>query len=292
MPALALRSVVASPWAWHAHTDVWLLVVVLAGGYAAALRFWGLRSVGYGEAPATVRQQVFYFSGVAAVWVGADWPVHDIAEGYLFSVHMVQHLLFTFVAPPLLLMGLPEWLLRRLLRPGPLQRVVRFLTRPVLALVVFNAVIAITHWPALVNLALRSELVHFSIHSVLFTTALIMWWPVVDPLPGASSLSDPAKMFYLFLQSVLPTVPASFLTFASKPIYSFYTTVPRPWPALDVVTDQRMAGLIMKLGGGALLWTVIAVIFFKWHAREEEREKDELAWDDFERELQAWDLRK
>jgi putative membrane protein len=118
-----------------------------------------------------------------------------------------------------------------------------------------------------------------------------MWWPVVDPLPETARLQPPTKMFYLFLQSILPTVPASFLTFSDGVIYSFYADVPRLWPWLDPVTDQRVAGLIMKLVGGLLLWTVIAVIFFRWNAREEARDRGEIPWDDFERELESYNLR-
>ncbi|MFN2488600.1 MAG: cytochrome c oxidase assembly protein [Actinomycetota bacterium] len=287
-----LAATEASPWAFHFHPDVWLLVIVLAAGYATLLHRLGPKHVGPGTRPATTKQQLFYFSGLVALWAGADWPVHDLSESYLFSVHMVQHMLFTFVAPPLLLLGLPAWLLRALLPPAAL-RVVRVLTRPLVALLVFNGVIAITHWPTLVDASLRSEPLHFVIHFILVTTATFMWWPVVSPLPETARLSEPAKMLYLFLQSVLPTVPASFLTFADRPIYRFYQSVPRVWEALDVVTDQRVAGLIMKLGGGLLLWGVIAVLFFRWNAHEEgQRSQEQISWEDFERELEAWDLRR
>ena len=118
-----------------------------------------------------------------------------------------------------------------------------------------------------------------------------MWWPVVDPIPELKRLSEPGKMLYLFLQSILPTVPASFLTFASTPIYHFYETVPRIW-GIDVLTDLQMAGLIMKIGGGLLLWVCIAVIFFRWYAREERGESEEITWETFERELEVWDMRQ
>jgi putative membrane protein len=288
--ALGAPAAAPSPWVWHAHPDVWALVAVLVGGYLLAARAAGTRPAGDGVAP-TRGQMLLYLSGVAALWLGADWPMHDFSEDFLFSAHMVQHLLFTFVAPPLMLMGLPRGMLVRLLRPRAVSRVVAFLTRPLVALVVFNLVIAVTHWPALVNLSLRSELTHLGIHTILFVTATLMWWPVVDPL-RRGTLSVPAKMLYLFGQSVLPTVPASFLTFAASPIYDGYAAAPRVWSALDVVTDQRVAGLIMKLGGGLLLWTVIAVLFFRWNAVEERGEEELITWDDFERELEAWDLRR
>ncbi len=283
--------------AWHAHPDVWFLIATLAGGYVIAIRVFGARlaPAGPGADPETREpsgwRQVAFFAGIAALWLGADWPVHEIAEGYLFSVHMVQHTLFSLIAPPLLLLGLPKPLLRKLVEPEWAHRAVRFLTRPLVALVLFNGVVVGTHWPVIVDASLRSEPLHFLLHATLFTSAMLMWWPVVDPLPEFKRLSEPGKMFYLFLQSILPTVPASFLTFAQSPIYHFYESAPRLW-GIDVLTDQQMAGLIMKIGGGLLLWICIATIYFRWNAQEESAEEPKVSWEDFERELDAWDLRQ
>jgi putative membrane protein len=238
-----------------------------------------------------LKQKLLFLSGVIVLWVSVDWPMDELADHYLFTAHMVQHMMIAFVAPPLLLLGMPVWLLRRLLTPRPLFKVVRAATKPVTAFLAFNGMIALLHWPALMNETLRSEPVHFAVHFGVLLTALMMWWPVVDPLPELSRLSEPAKMFYLFLQSIIPTVPASFLTFASRPIYTFYESVPRLW-GISVVTDQRIAGLIMKIGGGFLLWGVITVMFFRWYAREESGNVvEQVSWEDFERELQAWDMR-
>lgn len=280
-----------TPWVWVPHPDVWLLVAGLGGGYLWALRALGPRLAPAGEPAATRGQKSAYFFGLAALWIGADWPMHELSEGFLYSAHMVQHMLFTFVAPPLLLLGAPKWMLRLVLSPPPVMAVVRRLSKPLVALLLFNGLVAFTHWPALVNASLRSEPLHLAVHASLFSAALMMWTPVVGPLPELSRLSDPAKLLYLFGQSILPTVPASFLTFARRPIYSFYETVPRLW-GLPVLTDQLIAGLVMKIGGGLLLWSIMAVIFFKWHAREQNDTADEVAWDDFEIELTAAGLRK
>jgi putative membrane protein len=280
-----------SPWEWQPYVDVWIVMGSLLAAYFVALRYLAPGLAPAGEEPASTRQRTFFVLGVLVLWIGADWPMHRLSEEFLFSAHMVQHTLFSLVAPPLLLLGLPAWLLRAILRPPRLMSVVRFLTRPVVALLIFNSVIVITHWPPLVDWSLRSDPVHFLVHLVLVSSALLMWWPVVDPLPETSRLSEPAKGLYLFLQSIVPTVPASFLTFASEPIYKFYETVPRLW-GLSVVNDQRIAGLIMKIGGGLLLWSIIAVLFFRWHAKEEAEQIEEVTWTEFERELETWGLRK
>jgi putative membrane protein len=255
------------------------------------VRALGPRLAPTGESAATRRQKGAFFLGLAALWIGSDWPMHELSEGFLYSAHMIQHMLFTFVAPPLLLLGAPKWMVRALLSPPRLMTAVQVLSKPLIALLLFNGLVAFTHWAALVNASLRSEPLHFAVHAALFGAALLMWTPVVGPLPELSRLSDPAKLLYLFGQSILPTVPASFLTFAQRPIYSFYETVPRLW-GLPVLTDQLIAGLIMKIGGGLLLWSIMAVVFFRWHARELSDKPDEVTWDDFEIELSALGLRK
>ena len=276
---------------WHPHYDVWVVLGPIAIAYAVALKTWGRTSRVADRPAATTKQIVSFYVGLAFLWIGADFPLHELSEDYLFSMHMVQHTLFTLVAPPFLLMGMPKWLLRKLLEPKWLFSAARALTKPFVALVVFNAVIVITHWPVLVNLSVSSEPVHFVLHFVVFSASMMMWFPVIAPLPELGRLSEPAKMVYLFLQSVIPTVPASFLTFASTPIYSAYAEFPRLW-GVDVVTDLRLSGLIMKLGGGLLLWISIAILFFRWSAKEERAQHEEITWDDFEAELQALDMRR
>ncbi|MGH2751387.1 MAG: cytochrome c oxidase assembly protein [Actinomycetota bacterium] len=292
-----------NPWTWNPHPEVWLALVLLAGGYAWAVNVLGPRKVGEGERagrasgdlpgekPASAKQVFAFYSGIILLWFASDWPLHDIAERYLFSFHMIQHLAFMLVVPPLLLLGTPRWLLRSLIGTGARFRVMRVLTKPVVALLIFNGTVAFIHWPVIVGLQTSSNAGHGVVHALILGASIIGWWPVVSPLPELGRMTDIAKMFYLFLTSVIPTVPASFLTFAEGVLYQHYETVPRLW-GLTATTDQMIAGLIMKIGGGLLLWSVIAVLFFRWNAREERAEAESVSWDDFERELEAWDMRK
>ncbi len=275
--------------AWHPHADIWVAVVALAVGYAMAIRFWGDKAPP-GEPAITAKQASLFYSGVLILWLAADWPLHDVSERSLLSAHMVQHLILTFIVPPLLLWGMPKWLLRKLLPKGPIFSTVRFLTRPLIAFAIFNGLILITHWPTIVNASLDSLPLHLSVHWLLIGSAILMWWPVIAPLPELATLSEPGKMFYLFMQSILPTVPASFLTFATAPTYTSYEGLPHLW-GLSTLHDQQIAGLLMKIGGGLLLWGAIAYIFFKWQASDTTEDAQEISWEDFERDLQARNLR-
>jgi putative membrane protein len=261
---------------WHAHPDVWLLILTLAAGYVFAVRRIGPAKVHAVERAVSRTQVLFFAAGLFAIWVAADWPVHDIAETRLYAVHMLQHLLLTLVAPPLLMVGAPDWLWRAIL--GRLGIVfARFVTRPLIALALFNGVLVATHIPAVVTQAAHSEVLHFSIHTVLFLSAMAMWSPVVNPLIELPTLSYPARCFYLFLQSLVPTVPASFLTFGHTVLYHVYESFPRMY-GISALTDQRAAGLVMKLVGGLVLWSVIAWYFYKWYTVEERENVDVLEW--------------
>jgi putative membrane protein len=282
-------AVARNPWAWHAHPSVWAVIGLVGLGYAAALRVLGPRLTPAGTEVATRRQVATFYTGVGLMWLAADWPMHDIAERYLFSVHMLQHLIFTLVVPPLLLIGTPAWLMRWLLRPPVVAGFVRRVARPLPAAIIFNTAFLFTHWPVVVDAALHSESTHFLTHCLIFFTALLMWFPVMNRLPDYPTMSPPARLVYLFLQSVLPTVPASFLTFADGIIYPFYARAPHPFH-ISAVADQQLSGALMKVGGGGLLWGVIVVMFFRWYNDEQRKDAkqkaDLLTWDDVARELE------
>jgi putative membrane protein len=275
--------------AWTAHPDVWLLVAALIVGYVVAIERIGPRYAGAGRPAVTRFQVVCFFLGVVAVWLAADWPIHDVAEKQMYSVHMVQHLMFSMLAAPLLLLGTPAWLLRYILRPpSRVFRTVRWLARFLPALIVYNVVLVFTHWPVLVNNSLTSAPLHFTLHATLFVSSLIIWLPVLSPMPELPRLPPLARSVFLFAWSVVPTVPASFLTFGAHPLYKAYDHLPKLFGA-SALEDQQIAGLIMKLGAGLLLWALIAVIFFRW-AADEERHNHPQVRREMDRELSQMGL--
>jgi len=259
--------------AWSPHPDVWLLVGLIAAAYALAVTRLGPESAPDPLHPVSRRQLLAFCLGLLTVWVASDWPVHDVAEKSLYSVHMAQHMAFTYVAGPLLLLGTPAWMARRILSPRWLFSTVRFLSRFFPAVAIYNIVLVLAHWPAVVNLTIENGLAHFFAHAIILLSALIIWMPVFSPLPEIPRFAPTLAMFYLFLQSILPTIPASFLTLGTSPLYRVYERVPQLY-GLTAVGDQRIAGLEMKLGGGLLIWLAIGIVFFRWASDEERKERD------------------
>jgi len=274
----AQHAAVASvnPWRYNAHPEVWLILVAAGAGYWYAVTRIAPRVAGRGVTAVTRRQVTWFVAGLLVLWVASDWPIHDFAEDYLYSAHMVEHLLISLVAPPMLLLGIPDWLTRWLLRPRSVSGAVRVLCRPLVAAALFNAVVALAHAPFYVDFTLSHHFWHFWAHLLLFVVSMLMWFPVVNRLPEYPTMSPPLKMVYLFLQSIIPNVPVAFLTLSTGVVYSFYAHVPRPF-AISALTDQQVAGAIMKVGGTILLWSIILVVFFRWYAAEERADRAEQA---------------
>jgi putative membrane protein len=274
----------SSALAYQLHPEAWALALLLGGGQAYLRRRWGpqlapahLARTGY----ASRQQTALYAVGVVLFWLGASWPLHGLGEDWLYGAHMLQHLLFQLVAAPLLLLGTPAWLLRALLRPAWLSRTVAVVTSPLVALVVVNAFVAVSHTRGFVELSVGNGLFHLFAHVVLVLVGLVMWWPVLSPLPELPHYSYLGRMAYLFSHSIVPTVPASFLTFASEPLYASYAAAPRLADWLTPLVDMQIAGLLMKIGGGLLLWAVIAALFFQWAREDASGGPDALYWRDY-----------
>jgi putative membrane protein len=291
-----------SPWEFHPHPEVWLLLGGLTMAYVYMVTVLGPRAVPAGQAPVTRRQVVLFAVSMVLLWVASDWPVHDIGERDLYSVHMVQHLLLSYVLPPLFLLATPEWLLRTLIGTGRLERVVRRMTQPVVAAVCFNAAVILTHIPGVVNESATNAPLHYGLHVLLVTVSLLYWMPVCGPLPEYRLAPGP-KMIYLFAASIIPTVPAGWLAFAEGSVYDVYDVEPRAFD-VSVTSDQQVAGVIMKIGGSLYMWTIITVIFFRrfmagWEQQQDFRrgaripdaeivghDERPLTYDDVEREFE------
>ena len=278
-------------WRWQPHPEVWVLV-----GSVVVLAIYALRVVGPkvvpSDTPVISRSQLAWLVlGVALLWFASDWPMHDIAEEYLFSVHMTQHLLLTFVVPPALLLATPEWLARLVLGHGRAKRAFYTIARPVPAALAFSALQLLTHWPGVVNTSVENALVHYVVHAALVSTAFLLWIPVCGPLPELR-ISYPAQMLYLFVISIVTTVPSAWLIFAEGSVYSVYDIPQRLW-GISVTTDQQVAGLIMKLVGGGFLWLIITIRFFQWASKFSDTDRaidqagpaHDLTWADVEREF-------
>ncbi len=254
-------------WSWQAYPGVWLFIGLLAMGYIEITRRV--------SDPETSRRRPFFFAGLVILWLASDWPIGPLGAGYLASVHMLKYLLYSFAVPPLLLHGLPREVIRRAIDRPFVFRIIKIFTRPLIAFAVFNVVMLGTHLPVVVDGFNPSQLGSFAIDMAWLFAGLVFWWQVLGPLPELDPLSYPGRIVFLILNVFIPTVPAAFLTFADYPIYALYELAP-PFGALSSRVDQQIAGMIMKIGGGFIIFGTASILFFRWYADEEtDRQEDE-----------------
>ena len=281
------------PWRYQLHLEVWLLIAFLISSYIYVVRVLGPRAVPVGEPIVTRRQLTCFIAGIMIMFLSTDWPMHDIAEEYLYSVHMFQHMALTYFMPPLVVLATPEWFVRTLVGNGRAYRALRFFTFPVRAGLLFNLGVVISHIPGVVNASVSNGPLHYFVHVLLVLTSILMWMPVCGPLKELQMAPMP-KMIYLFLNSVVATIPAGWLTFAEGVVYKHYNIPTRVW-GVSVSNDQQIAGAIMKLGGSIFLWTIIVAMFVKHFVktfRDENkdgyiRQEDVLTTADVERAFEA-----
>lgn len=251
------------PFRFQAHPDVWLLVACLTVAYVYMVRVVGPHAVAVGQPVVTRRQITAFVAAMVMLWTASDWPVHDLGEQYLYSAHMLQHMMLSYFLPPLALLATPEWLLRALVGDGRVYGGLRWLCKPVVAGVAFNVSVMVTHIPGVVNASVEgsSPVLHYALHVMVVSLSLLMWMPVCGPFKELH-LGTGGKMIYLFLQSVVPTVPAGWLTFAEGTVYQAYDQPVRVW-GWSITTDQQLAGAIMKTGGSIFLWSIVGYLWFK-----------------------------
>lgn len=223
------------------------------------------------ERVVSVRRVVSFMAGVVLLFLALDGPLHDLSDDYLFSAHMIQHMVLMMAVPPLWLLGLPPWLLDGVLRRRTVRAIARFLTAPLIAYGIYNVIFAGWHLPTLYNTALEHHPLHIVQHLMFIGAAVLMWWPVVNPVPELVRMQTPTRILYLFALGIPMSFVSAMITFSEKILYPFYAAAPRIF-GLSAMDDQQLGGVIMWVPGMIVFWTAITVIFFRWATRENREE--------------------
>jgi putative membrane protein len=255
------------PRVWENHNSV-LIGAFLLG----ALYLWAVGPLRRkkGWAPKfPVGRAVTFFVGLVVMLVSLNGPLHDLSDYYLFSIHMVQHLMLTQIMAPLLILGLPAWLVAAIVaRPG-FARAARFFGHPLIGGGLFIVAIIFWHLIPFYDLMMRNHNIHIATHLMFMVTAVMAWWPVCCALPSLR-INEPAQMLYLFLLGVPMQIVAAVITLSDQVLYPWYATAPRTW-GLSPLDDQQLGGLLMWVPGGLGLWIAITAVWLVWARRSGQR---------------------
>jgi len=260
---------------WSFDPLIWLPAI-------AALVLWRLgvsaANRAHPDHPIRRRRTVYWVAGVFVVVFAVDsgFALYDTT---LFSMHMIQHLLLTMIAPPLLLLAGPILLLlqasspaarRRWILPFLHARVIKAISFPVVAWVLFSAVMWGTHFSPLFDAALENDWAHRLEHALFLGSALLFWWPAVGPDPSPWKLRPPARVLYVGLQMPQNTFLAVAIFMASVPLYQHYATSTRTWGPTPLA-DQQLAGGIMWVGGNLVFMALVMLFIWIWMQDDERR---------------------
>ncbi|CAH0117964.1 MULTISPECIES: cytochrome c oxidase assembly factor CtaG [unclassified Paenibacillus] len=238
----------------------------------------------------SLAKKISFVTGMVLLYVAQGGPISFLSH-MMFSFHMVAMALSYIIAPPLLLMGTPAWLWRAILKYNPLRKF-GFLMNPIFAAVLFNVLFSLYHVPAVHDYVMLNFTVHRLYYIALFITSMMMWWPLLCPVPEWNNMSDVKKMGYIFLNSVLITPACGLIIFAGAPVYATYND-PEIWsqamgycfsgdPAVLLelyegpaffnlftpLEDQQIGGIAMKLIQEFVNGSVLAYVFIHWFKRE------------------------
>jgi len=227
-----------------------------------AIYEWGARL----SRPRSSRR-LCYYGGLVVMFFSLNGWLHDLGDSYLFSAHMVQHLLLAFAVAPLMILGTPGGMLRPLLSVRGVGPLARWATAPVRCFAIFTVVIGAWHLPPAYNYALAHHPVHIVQHLMFLAASVLMWWPVLSPLPELPRLSYPGQMLYLFLLSIPMAIVSVYIVYADGVLYPLYARAPRVW-GITPMADQMTGALIMWIPGGLFFYGIISIVFFKWQQRD------------------------
>lgn len=240
-------------WAWQWYPGVDLMLIAVAAGWwtLGRLHRW------------PTRPWRWFIPAWLTLLATLDWPIGKLGAGYLASVHTGQFLLMTLAVAPLMIRSIPRegWL--RLAPPGSHGwRVLRFMARALPGLLCYNIFVLTSHFPGIVDSAMRSQLGSFGLDLAWLVAGLSLWWPILAP-EEFISLGVFGKIGFLFGATIGPTIPAMMMVFSDWPLYRLYELAPRVAAHFSANDDIKLAGLCMKLIGDLPIWGAAIVVFFR-----------------------------
>jgi putative membrane protein len=277
---------------WSPYFMLFMILVVVAY-YLLITRF---RKNFENSSKVSIKQQCYFVSGAVILYLMQGGPV-DLIGHLLFSVHMTQMAVMFLVVPPLLLLGLPEWFFRWLVSFKVVHYTIVFFGKPLIALFVFNGLFSFYHIPAIFDTLKVDALYHGLAVAILFFTAIMMWWPIVNPLEDLYTLSPVKKIGYMFANGILITPACALIIFANAPLYGTFTNSqmwtdalqlcvpldvlqtldlsgPTMFSSMPPIEDQQLGGVVMKIIQEIAYGTAIGYVFFGWVRKEKRKEKE------------------
>jgi putative membrane protein len=212
------------------------------------------------------RKKRLFISGLILLFLVKGTPFNTVGH-YLFFVHMIQQSIIYLAVPPLLLYGTPISWVKGIRKNKYVKGAIWLLTRPIIAILLFNVLFSIYHIPLIFDF-LMSNMLWMNVASfVLFLCSIIMWLPIISPLPNLFEIKPLYKIAYIFGMGVLLTPACALIIFSKDILYSTYMGIPRLF-GVQLLDDQQAGGVVMKVMQEVIYGFIISIIFFQWVKRD------------------------
>lgn len=276
-----------SPWAMLFFAAIAVLYLYITGPGRTAFR---------GSEPVPTSQKIWFVSGVIVLYFAFGSPI-DLLGHLMFTFHMLGMALAYIIAAPMLLAGMPGWLLEPIARV-PVLKSAKWLLHPIVAILLFNAAFSVYHIPAVHDYVMTHYTVHTLYYILLMITSLLMWFPVICPVKSLDKLEGFKKMGYIFANSVLLMPACALIIFSGTAMYSTYTD-PALWAVamgyclpqnstailemfqgpsslqwMPPLEDQQTGGVVMKLIQELVYGSILIYVFLQWYRRENPKQSD------------------
>jgi len=205
---------------------------------------------------------VIFLSGIAILWIGLMSPLDELGDEYLFSAHMVQHMILEFIGPVMLIAALPEEMVQAWMKVPALKLAERILGNPYVALTVATVVMLVWHVPPIYDITLENETVHIIEHVTFMISGSMLWWPVFKPIPEGR-LSPMAATIYLTVAGFLASILGMIYTMSDVAFYAAYANPDDHHNLLPLIREQwGLSQLEDQKLGGAIMWVICTLNFF------------------------------
>lgn len=221
------------------------------------------------SSPISVKRKFAFFMGLIVFFIALGTPVHVLGDDFLFSAHMLEQSLIYIVMPPLLLVGLENWMIQPILNILSKYKFIAILKFPLIGLILFNVLFSFYHIPFIFDTLVSNTIYHNLTHLVITISAFLMWIPILPVVNELDKLSSLQKLGYIFGAGILLTPACALIIFADEPMYRVYSNSPQLFTYLGPLEDQQTGGIIMKLIQELIYGSLIGYIFFKWAKKEQ-----------------------
>lgn len=244
--------------------------------------------------PLTIRQGAFFLTGMVLLYAIKGSPL-DLMGHLMFYAHMIQMAVLYLVIPPLVIIGIPQWIWRKIFNIKVIHKLFSFFTKPLIALILFNGMFSFYHIPLIFDVVKTGMLLHAAYTSVLFLVAIFMWWPLVNEVADHQKLSGVRKLGYIFADGILLTPACALIIFADTPMYATFSdpsawtealalcvspsilatlnlSGPEMFNSMSLLHDQQLGGVLMKVIQEIVYGVVLFQVFAAWYKKEQEEE--------------------